>query len=402
MDRKGFTLVELLIVIAIIVVLGAIVVLVINPVELLRQSRDSSRIADMGTLDLAIAQFAALNHGGSLGQASTTYVSVPDPVATSTAGDQCQGLGLPALPIGWVYHCAASSTYRKTDGTGWIPVDFATMSSGSPFGTLPVDPTNATSSGLYYTYAVSGSQYELTSVFESSKYGLNGSADKVSTDGGILPDTYEVGTDLALMTADRGQDVVGEWLLDAGTGSTAYDSSIYEDDGTLINAPTWTTGMFGDALTFNGTNQRVDTNAYVHGITNVTTATFWLKTTGASHYQTWELGYNVSCVVGWQSHIVACSPDGGTTEAVSTIHVDDGNWHFVAYVVDDTTQSLYVDDVLQATTTVTPDIPTSWVSFGGDRSGTTYFPGSIDDVRVYDQALGISAIQQIYKAGGGT
>ena len=44
--KKGFTLVELLIVIGIVAILATIVVLVINPVELLKESRDSRRLSD--------------------------------------------------------------------------------------------------------------------------------------------------------------------------------------------------------------------------------------------------------------------------------------------------------------------------------------------------------------------
>src|ERR1700730_7356723 len=89
--RKGFTLIELLVVIAIIAVLAIVVVLTINPVELLKQSRDSTRLSDLSTLNTGFGVFVTDTAGrGSLSQASTTYVSIPDPSATSTAGDQCQ------------------------------------------------------------------------------------------------------------------------------------------------------------------------------------------------------------------------------------------------------------------------------------------------------------------------
>src|ERR1035441_6029718 len=47
---------------------------------------------------------------------NTVYVSIPDPTATTTLGDQCQGLGLLSLPTAYTYHCAASSTFRMNDG----------------------------------------------------------------------------------------------------------------------------------------------------------------------------------------------------------------------------------------------------------------------------------------------
>ena len=55
---KGFTLLELLIVIGILAILAGVVVLVLNPAELLRQARDSQRISDLSTMRSAISGMA--------------------------------------------------------------------------------------------------------------------------------------------------------------------------------------------------------------------------------------------------------------------------------------------------------------------------------------------------------
>src|SRR3989337_4252217 len=55
--RKGFTLVELLIVITILVILGIFVILLINPAEILAKSRDSQRISDLATMKGAMQLF---------------------------------------------------------------------------------------------------------------------------------------------------------------------------------------------------------------------------------------------------------------------------------------------------------------------------------------------------------
>src|ERR1017187_9821679 len=169
--RSAFTLIELLVVIAIIAIISVVVVLTLNPAELLRQSRDSSRLSDMATMNSALGIYAE-DVGGSMGTPSTTYISIPDPSATSTLGDQCQGLGLPAQSTssGWSYQCGASSSYRNVNGTGWTPLNFTQISSGAPVGSLPQDPINQTSSNLFYTYTTDGNTYEATAVMESQKY----------------------------------------------------------------------------------------------------------------------------------------------------------------------------------------------------------------------------------------
>ena len=192
-STAGFTLIELLVVIAIVAILSVVVILVLNPAELLKQARDSNRLQDLANINTALNLFQTDTGGNlSMGTASTTYISIPDPVATSTAGDQCQGLGLPSLPTGWSYHCAASSTYRLVNGTGWVPVDFTQISFKSPLAILPVDPVNTTSSGRYYTYTPGGS-WELTAFTESQKY-----AKLEADDGGIDLAMYEIGSNLTL------------------------------------------------------------------------------------------------------------------------------------------------------------------------------------------------------------
>ena len=59
MNRKGFTLIELLVVIAILAVLAVAVTLILNPAELVRQGRDSTRLSDIGTVHRAIGLYFA-------------------------------------------------------------------------------------------------------------------------------------------------------------------------------------------------------------------------------------------------------------------------------------------------------------------------------------------------------
>ena len=164
--QGGFTLIELLVVIAIITILMVTVVIVINPGQLLAQSRDSNRLSDLQSMKTAIDLFVEDTGGTkSLGSAGTTYLSIPDPAATTTAGTNCSSLGFPA----GYFHCAASSTYQKSDGTGWIPLNFDSISMGSPLSQLPKDSINTTSSEAYYAYATDGTNYKVSAVPEANK-----------------------------------------------------------------------------------------------------------------------------------------------------------------------------------------------------------------------------------------
>lgn len=122
--RDGFTLVELLIVIAIIGVLGTVVIITLNPAELVKQARDSTWLSDIDTINkaLAITQIDAL----PLGNANTIYVSIPDTLSN------CGSLGLPTLPSGWSYACVTAANLRNTNGTGWIPVNLTAPPPSAP------------------------------------------------------------------------------------------------------------------------------------------------------------------------------------------------------------------------------------------------------------------------------
>jgi type II secretory pathway pseudopilin PulG len=181
-------LTELLIVIGILAVLVAAVVVALNPAQLLAQARDAKRLADTVALNKAMGVIQAIQPPVFLGTASTVYVSIPDTSAT------CANLGLPSLPSGWVYSCVSPINLQKSDGTGWIPVNF-NVAGGALLPTLPTDPVNATTNNTFYAYTPqTNGIWEISVPLESSKYLPQG-----STDGGTNSVRYENGTNLTLL-----------------------------------------------------------------------------------------------------------------------------------------------------------------------------------------------------------
>ena len=139
-------------------------IITLNPAELLRQSRDANRLSDLSTFSNAMS--VVMTQGATVpGVLGITYLSVPDPTATTTAGTNCAGLGLVGN-----YHCAASSTYQKTDGTGWLPIAMTGLAITPPISQLPIDPTNTTSTGQCYAYETNGTYWEIAASPESQKY----------------------------------------------------------------------------------------------------------------------------------------------------------------------------------------------------------------------------------------
>lgn len=192
--RKGFTLIELLIVIGIVAILATVVVLTLNPAETLRQSRDSTRLAEVASLDKAIGFSVTQNPDLVLGAANTVYISLPDETGPTS---NCPNYAafLPTLAPGWQYRCVNRANLQKIDGTGWLPINFTGLPV-VPLDSLPVDRVNTAQSGFYYSYATAGTGWEVDADMESTKYRWGGSADAESPDGGNTIVLFEKGSNL--------------------------------------------------------------------------------------------------------------------------------------------------------------------------------------------------------------
>ena len=88
---RGFTLIEILVVIGIIAVLAAIVVVAINPSRQFAQARNTQRESNVNTILNAVGQNMVDNKGVAL--SSTTCVGI-DTVPSSTAKNIGTGTGL--------------------------------------------------------------------------------------------------------------------------------------------------------------------------------------------------------------------------------------------------------------------------------------------------------------------
>jgi prepilin-type N-terminal cleavage/methylation domain-containing protein len=418
--RRAFTLIELLIVIAIIAILAVVVVLTLNPGQLILQARDSTRVSDLASLQDAIGLYitdAAVNGTVSLGSANTVYVSIPDPTATSTAGDQCQGLGLLSLPTGYAYHCAASSTFRMNDSTGWIPINFKSMSQGGVLGQLPQDPVNSSSSRTYETYTTDGIHYEVTAALESQKYKLGGSNDVVGTDGGTLATVYEKGTKLGLEPLDYGDSsLVGLWTFDEGTGTTINDSSGKTNNGTIIvnnSTYTWTTGKVGNAINWQPTcslncgsiNSYVNINFAPSYSFSAGTYALWINPSVSAASEGYifrgsgspaTLGFGMDGVwEAWFSQDYSNPVNCNFSPAV-------GSWTYLAVSYNGTTISCYQNGILTASvnpSNTTPSSITNMHIATRNDAYTAYWYGSLDDIRIYNRALSAAEIQAMYNGG---
>jgi prepilin-type N-terminal cleavage/methylation domain-containing protein len=190
--RHAFTLVEVLIVVGLIAVLSTVVLLTLNPLDFLKQGRDSTRLNDLSNLVRTLNYIQAESPQTFFGNPKTIYISRPDPNLTGDATSTCPNMNLPPIPSDWSYYCVSKENLSRIDGKGWIPIDFSKQAIFR-LSKLPTDPKN--NENYYYTYVYDPNTqtFEIDTALESQKQ-----KHLLSEDNGDNNNLYELGTNLTL------------------------------------------------------------------------------------------------------------------------------------------------------------------------------------------------------------
>lgn len=401
-SHSGFTLIELLVTVTIISVLAVVVVLTLNIPEMLRQSRDESRLADMKTLNGAIGLYLNEFPNGSLGSTSTIYISLPDKTLSGNQTSTCASLGLATAPTGYVYQCTSPQSIRDVDGTGWMPVNLKQLSTGSPIGSLPVDPSNTSSTNLFYTYSTDGSSYVFTALPESQKQ-----KQVLSLNPQIpnYPDVMAQGSDVTVSPLFSATGLMGYWPFDEGSGTTTSDISGLGHNGALGGGtmPAWqasTNCKVGNSCLYFNTNYVQMVNAgFV--TTNGHTLMAWINPTvlavNTNIFASFGLPYISFHASGNRPFTSASITGQKSINGVTPISV--GTWYLVAGTYDNATLKLYVNGILDTSlATSGPDGIGATLCVGAHSCSSYWTNGIVDDVRAYNRALSASEIQEIYNA----
>jgi prepilin-type N-terminal cleavage/methylation domain-containing protein len=394
LKSSSFTLIELIIVLAIISILVTILIATIKPIEIFKKTRDSKRIADLKniekTIDLLYSTYPNFNE---LNYASTNivYISLKDdsPTCSSYISQ------LPSLPPGYQYRCSANP--QNIDGTGWIPIPFNNFDIIN-LANLPIDPINKPP--YYYTFVVGGS-YAVYAQLEDPK----NQASKNDQDN--YPHLYSVGTNKRLI--DQAQGLVGYWPFDEGSGTIAKDYSGNGNDGTLVNGPTWVDGKVGKALSFDGVDDYVQIPLGTGSLGQGYTILAWFYPRESDNYSVlagWW-GFHIGLIVygtrGYHA-ITLVRPDNSLySDAIYPSETPMVNsWTFGAALWSKPLMWLFQNDKKYGPKSEDPSynlrVYSSNFRPGFSVYSGQWFAGVIDEVRIYNRALSDSEIKALYDA----
>jgi len=227
---------------------------------------------------------------------------------------------------------------------------------------------------------------------------------------GQAPATGQSGLSYLTKTVLLPDDLVGLWHFDGDV----LDYSGNLNYGTLMGVTSWTSGKFGDALSFDGATTTLDYISVADSdlldmtVSNELTIEAWVCTTDPSkNQQIVDKGEHANktayMLMIYGGNLYGRVNKDGDTACIYPYPVD-GDWHHVAYTFKSGEQKLYLDGNPVATKTKSTTIKANdkplFIGNGVERLNLYEWEGNIDEVRIWDKALDEYVIQQSYELGG--
>ena len=341
------------------------------------------------------------------------YSSSSNKVTASTCNGASQGIEIGNVADGNWHHIAF--VVSASGGTGYL--DGKSISTTAWAGSATA---TTTSENLWMgNYDYSSGEYFPGTIDDARVYNRNLSAAEVTTlFQGSNPSQCD-------------QSCVSWWKFDDNTGTSATDP-ISSQTGTLTGSPSWTSGKFGSAVSFN--NIASNTQYISYGTNNSAfkfakgnfTITAWVNpsssyTAGgstsifgvnaATSTSRYDLGLNSPTCNGAAGQVnrlmLFIKDDSANNYTVcSTTALNLDQWNHMAMVVNRNGQVMYgyINGVLvltQSLSTLTDNVSPQGTGYTSNvvNGAGSWLTGAVDDIRLYNRALSDSEIYDQYMAG---
>ena len=306
------------------------------------------------------------------------WATTTDPTSSS---DQSYGIasdGTNMYATGSCFGCGSKGssafyTMKIDPSSGamlWSTTTDPTSSSDSPLG-IATDGTDTYVTGICFGCGSPGNQ----AIYTMKVDGSNGDMLWATTTDPSSQTDYGFG--IALVGTNAYVTGYCQYCGSKG-GSAPYTFKVAGSDDP--NNLTPTAGKIGQAVELDGSSDYIDEG----DIGSANTIAFWIKRTTTGAEKLINIDGTDQIEINGSNQVVATSfpaatvyIDGSTASNV----INDKDWHHIT-VVDTTGVSASTFEV--------------------GRVSSSYFNGSIDDVRAYNRVLSISEIERLYELGGTT
>ncbi|NTV30969.1 DUF2341 domain-containing protein [candidate division WWE3 bacterium] len=198
--------------------------------------------------------------------------------------------------------------------------------------------------------------------------------------------------------------LVGYWPMDetaanscTGGINDTCDKSGNGIDGGLQGSASYSPGNYGNAISTDGNDSNYLVSSNQFDLTsNFLTIHFWIKTAATS-------GIPISfdqlyCRIdGVSLNKINCSIDGSSNgSATSVSDINDNNWHAVTYVVNNNTQTIYIDGIAEHTASESRNYSSNLLFIGRDSLIGTPTSANFDELRIYNRALTSNDVMALY------
>lgn len=214
-------------------------------------------------------------------------------------------------------------------------------------------------------------------------------------------------------------DLIAYWKLDESTGTTATDSTPFDNQGTYNDTPVPTTGVAPtsfvnpNALDFDGVDDSIlvsDTTGIPAG-GSARTIALWINQDTITDQQTLvSLGTGNTAdqrfifmmgTAGGNTYIFTDGINAANNISVSVAEIPTtGGWHHLAFILDGANNwEYYLDGTLVGSGAFSVPINTvvNDIEIGSRHdSATGFFDGKLDDVRIYNRVLSDTEINALF------
>ena len=197
----------------------------------------------------------------------------------------------------------------------------------------------------------------------------------------------------------------------SGSGSTWYDLSGNNKNGSLVNLASNSDSSNGGILTFDGTNETVN---FGTGNTffpmNEFTMSMWFRcdgTTPTTGTQPGLFGWTYGIQLMILSTYLRLGLDNGTTftytSSPTTYSFYNSSWNEVVVQANSSNQFMHINGKLVASSSTTWSGSTRWptntANIGRDNNNINYyFRGAISSFKIYNRVLSAAEVAQNYAA----